>query len=99
MQKRYLSEEEILQDIARARRRSQLLLLNAGEYERTANHLLAKNDPGSDVAGNDLLKEVKTMRTRAHNLVQTRVPKLTRLLAEFRTQPMPFLPDASVVFH
>lgn len=92
--KRYRSEREILALIHACHRDAQAAIVEAESLETIAKQYLTM--PG--MVEDAMLKKSESLKLRrqADHLLDTKARKLGECLAEFRTQGMDFLTDATV---
>lgn len=97
-QKRYDSEEKIIREIEANKERAKGFLAMAELLEDRAKEMAMLNDytVGPEITA--MKKDALSKRIRVRNIIEKKIPKLSKALAEFRTEPFQFFgEDKSVV--
>lgn len=86
MKRRYETEAELEEEIDRCKRKARTLLERAEGLDYSASQLFKM--PGYEVDAKLKRDEADSARAQASGLIDGRIPKLGRKLAEMKTIPM-----------
>lgn len=94
--KRYTSEQQILDDIEKAKRRSSEKLREAEQLEEEYAAMQRMTAKGIQIdweAFHYIKAQIPKLRKTAASLIDVRLPKLGKKLSEFRTMTLPGMTD------
>lgn len=87
--KRYTSEDQIIKDIDRAKKRVARLLRRADKEDAEADEMVKLDDPCNSEKIVTLREFAKDDRDKAERITNTRLVRLQNTLAAFRTEMLP----------